>query len=185
MSNENGFSRRNALVRSHKSDAVLHRVNYDEKGVLGSTMRESLLLPDRMVQSEERGLHFNGRGYPSYVSKFYRSVYIDYNLFGELMFYLHINISQYMRIQYIIKSHRLAILNRVRYIYIYIYLYCVYLTKLSEHAASFICQQTHANRTPEDCPKKAGVGQIRSNRPPASTEPIETAHQYNYRIMCT
>lgn len=57
--------------------------------------------------------------------------------------------------------------------------------KLTEHAASFICQQTHTNRTPEDCPEKASVGQVGSNRPPASIKPIETTDQHNYRIACT
>lgn len=55
---------------------------------------------------------------------------------------------------------------------------------LTEHAASSICQQTHANRTPEDCPEKASDGQIGSNRPPASTESVEAANQYNYRVTC-
>lgn len=61
----------------------------------------------------------------------------------------------------------------------------MYMRKIdTEHAASFICQQTRTNRTPEDCPQKASVGQIGSNRPPASIEPIETADQHNYRIVC-
>lgn len=55
---------------------------------------------------------------------------------------------------------------------------------LTEHAASSICQQTHANRTPEDCPEKASDGQVGSNRPPASIEPIEAVNQYNYRVTC-
>lgn len=59
---------RNPLVRSHEGDAVLHRVDHDEKGILGGAVRESVLLPDRVVQSQERGPHPDGGGYPSYVS---------------------------------------------------------------------------------------------------------------------
>lgn len=63
--------RRNALVRSHKGDTVLHRVDYDKKGILGGAVRKSVFLPDRMVQSEERRSHPDGRGRPSYVSALY------------------------------------------------------------------------------------------------------------------
>lgn len=55
-------------MRSHEGDAVLHRVNHDEKGILGGALRKSVLLPDRVVQSQERGAHPDGGGYPSYVS---------------------------------------------------------------------------------------------------------------------
>jgi len=57
-------------MRSHKGNTVLHRINHDEKRILGSAMRKSILLLDRMVQSQERGIHSNGRGYPLYVSEF-------------------------------------------------------------------------------------------------------------------
>jgi len=57
-------------MRSHKGNTVLHRINHDEKRILGSAMRKFIFLPDRMVQSQERGVHPNGRGYPSYVSEF-------------------------------------------------------------------------------------------------------------------
>lgn len=62
------FLRRDALVRSHEGDAVLHRVDHDKEGILGGVVRESVLLPDRMVQSKERGVHLDGRGLSSYVS---------------------------------------------------------------------------------------------------------------------
>lgn len=58
-------------MRSHKSDALLHRINHDKEGILGGPLRKSILLPDRMVQSQKRRVHPDGGGYASYVSDFH------------------------------------------------------------------------------------------------------------------
>lgn len=57
-------------MRSHKSNAVLHRIDHNEKGILGGSLRKFVLLPDRMVQPQERRVHPDGGGYTSYVSEF-------------------------------------------------------------------------------------------------------------------
>lgn len=64
------FVRRDVVVRPHKSDALLHRINHDESRILGSAMWKSLFLPDRLVQSETRRAHTHGRRRPTYVSIF-------------------------------------------------------------------------------------------------------------------
>jgi len=79
---------RNAVVRSHKSDTVLHRINHDEERILGSSLRKSILLPDRMVQSKERRIHPDGGGYASYVSKFH---VLDVISLRNCMLYTSIN----------------------------------------------------------------------------------------------
>jgi len=82
------FSARNAVVRSHKSDTVLHRINHDEEGILGSPLRKSILLPDRMVQSKKRRIHPDGGRYASYVSKFH---VLDVILLRNCMLHTSIN----------------------------------------------------------------------------------------------
>ena len=60
---------RNPFVRSHKSHALLHRIDNNQGRILGSSMRESILLPDRLVQSTGGRVRPDGRGHPTYVSR--------------------------------------------------------------------------------------------------------------------
>ena len=62
------------VMRSHKGDAILHRINHDESGILGRPVRKSIFLPDRMVQTEVGGVHSNGRRRFSYSTRHLLSV---------------------------------------------------------------------------------------------------------------
>lgn len=75
------FVRRDAVMRSHKSDALLHRINHDESRVLGSSVWKSFFLPDRLVQPEIRGIHTDGRRRSAYVSKKFVFLIIKKNYF--------------------------------------------------------------------------------------------------------
>lgn len=75
------FVRRDAVVRSHKSDALLYRINHDESRILGSPVRKSFFLPDRLVQPEIRGIHTDGRRRSTYVSKIFFSYNSKKNIF--------------------------------------------------------------------------------------------------------
>ncbi|KAL2749631.1 pancreatic lipase-related protein 2-like isoform X1 [Vespula maculifrons] len=65
---------RNALLRPHQSDPVLHRVDRNEERILGSTLRQSFLLPDRLVQSAVGEVHSHGRGHATYSTRHLLSV---------------------------------------------------------------------------------------------------------------
>ncbi|XP_046828359.1 phospholipase A1 member A isoform X1 [Vespa crabro] len=65
---------RNALLRPHQSDTVLHRVDHNEERILGSTLRQSFLLPDWLVQSAVGKVHSHGRGHAAYSTRHLLSV---------------------------------------------------------------------------------------------------------------
>nr|XP_033323648.1 uncharacterized protein LOC117218972 isoform X2 [Megalopta genalis] len=62
------------VMRSHKGNALLHRVDHDKSRILGSSVRKSFLLPDRMVQTAAGGIYSDGRRRPSYSSRHLLSV---------------------------------------------------------------------------------------------------------------
>lgn len=65
------FNDRDSVVRPHQSDPLLHRVDHHQERILGGAVRQSVLLPYRMVQPDAERVRPDGGGHATYVSIFF------------------------------------------------------------------------------------------------------------------